>query len=59
MNWKAVVGVSMLCITMMTGCEEKKTHSSRSNETVKEKVEVSKKGSGKGRNANRTRYARR
>ena len=33
----------MLCITMMTGCEEKKTHSSRSNETVKEKVEVSKK----------------
>ena len=43
MNWKAVVGVSMLCITMMTGCEEKKTHSSRSNETVKEKVEVSKK----------------
>ena len=24
MNWKAVVGVSMLCITMMTGCEEKK-----------------------------------
>lgn len=59
MNWKAVVGVSMLCITMMTGCEEKKTHSSRSNETVKEKVEVSKKGYGKGRNANRTRYARR
>ena len=43
MNWKAVVGVSMLCITMMNGCEEKKTHSSRSNETVKEKVEVSKK----------------
>ena len=43
MNWKAVVGVSMLCITVMTGCEEKKTHSSRSNETVKEKVEVSKK----------------
>lgn len=40
MNWKAVVGVSMLCITMMTGCEEKKTHSSRSNETVKEKVEM-------------------
>ena len=30
----------MLCITMMTGCEEKKTHSSRSNETVKEKVEM-------------------
>jgi len=25
---------------MMTGCEEKKTHSSRSNETVKEKVEM-------------------
>mgnify|MGYP003195539665 CR=1 FL=1 len=23
----------MLYITMMTGCEEKKTHSSRSNET--------------------------
>lgn len=40
MNWKAVVGVSMLCITMMTGCEEKKAHSSRSNETVKEKVEM-------------------
>ena len=30
----------MLCITMMTGCEEKKIHSSRSNETVKEKVEM-------------------
>lgn len=44
MNWKAVVGVSMLCITMMIRCEEKKTHRSRSNETVKEKVEVSKKG---------------
>ena len=27
MNWKAVVGVSMLCITMMTGCEEKKISS--------------------------------
>lgn len=40
MNWKAVVGVSMLCITMMNGCEEKKIHSSRSNETVKEKVEM-------------------
>ena len=40
MNWKAVVGVSMLCITMMIRCEEKKTHSSRSNETVKEKVEM-------------------
>jgi len=46
MNWKAVVGVSMLCITMMIRCEEKKTHSSRSNETVKEKV-----GKREGRNA--------
>lgn len=43
MNWKAVVGVSMLCITVMTGCTEKKMQSSKSNETVKKKVEVSKK----------------
>lgn len=43
MNWKVVVGVSMLCITVMTGCTEKKMQSSKSNETVKKKVEVSKK----------------
>ena len=43
MNWKLVVGVSMLCITVMTGCTEKKMQSSKSNETVKKKVEVSKK----------------
>ena len=43
MNWKVIVGVSMLCITMMTGCEEKKTHSSESNETAKERVQVSKR----------------
>ena len=43
MKWKAVVGISMLCITIMTGCTEKKIHSSGSNKTVKEKVEVSEK----------------
>lgn len=43
MNWKVVVGASMLCITMVTGCIEKKTHSSESNKTVKEKVQVSEK----------------
>lgn len=43
MNWKAVVGVSILCITVMTGCTEKKMQNSESNETAKERVQVSKK----------------
>lgn len=43
MNWKVVAGVSMLCMTMVTGCTEKKTYSSESNKTVKEKVQVSEK----------------
>ena len=40
MNWKAVVGVSILCITVMTGCTEKKMQNSESNETAKERVQV-------------------
>lgn len=43
MNWKVVVGVSMLCIMMVTGCTEKKMSRSGSNKTAKEKVQVSEK----------------